>query len=183
MLHEPFSIYRRCPPTGNRLHRIVNRYDTLHRIPTLVPAAFKRIYSIDSRTTKHTIIMPLAYPWKSSIAHPFGSTPLHKTSSSKVSAKARRNHHIFLLCRCFRRKPTSYRGYFVVAENALKIKKYLDRGLRKAKTDKKDAFSLWLNRKSSLATAVSINMVSQSQVSSFSHTIFRFYFLSLPRLA
>ena len=30
------------------------------------------------------------------------------------------------------------KGYFVVAENALKIKKYLDRGLRKAKTDKKD---------------------------------------------
>ena len=29
------------------------------------------------------------------------------------------------------------KGYFVVAENALKIKKYLDRGLRKAKTDKK----------------------------------------------
>ena len=28
--------------------------------------------------------------------------------------------------------------YFVVAENALKIKKYLYRGLRKAKTDKKD---------------------------------------------
>mgnify|MGYP004529998205 CR=1 FL=1 len=32
--------------------------------------------------------------------------------------------------------------YFVVAENALKIKKYLDRGLRKAKTDKKDSFKL-----------------------------------------
>ena len=31
------------------------------------------------------------------------------------------------------------KGYFVIAENALKIKKYLDRGLRKAKTDKKDA--------------------------------------------
>ena len=28
------------------------------------------------------------------------------------------------------------KGYFVVAENALKIKKYLDRGLRKIKTDK-----------------------------------------------
>lgn len=28
------------------------------------------------------------------------------------------------------------KGYFVVAENVLKIKKYLDRGLRKAKTDK-----------------------------------------------
>ena len=34
------------------------------------------------------------------------------------------------------------KGYFVVAENALKIKKYLDRGLRKAKTDKKDALKL-----------------------------------------
>ena len=33
-------------------------------------------------------------------------------------------------------------GYFVVAENALKIKKYLDRGLRKAKTDKKDSLKL-----------------------------------------
>ena len=32
--------------------------------------------------------------------------------------------------------------YFVVAENALKIKKYLDRGIRKAKTDKKDAYKL-----------------------------------------
>lgn len=32
--------------------------------------------------------------------------------------------------------------YFVTAENALKIKKYLDRGLRKAKTDKKDAYKL-----------------------------------------
>ena len=34
------------------------------------------------------------------------------------------------------------KGYFVVAENALKIKKYLDRGLRKAKTDKKDSLKL-----------------------------------------
>lgn len=34
------------------------------------------------------------------------------------------------------------KNYFVVAENALKIKKYLDRGLRKAKTDKKDALKL-----------------------------------------
>ena len=34
------------------------------------------------------------------------------------------------------------KGYFVVAENALKIKKYLDRGLRKAKTDKKDYYKL-----------------------------------------
>ena len=32
--------------------------------------------------------------------------------------------------------------YFVKAENALKIKKYLDQGLRKAKTDKKDAYKL-----------------------------------------
>ena len=32
--------------------------------------------------------------------------------------------------------------YFVAAENALKIKKYLDRGIRKAKTDKKDAYKL-----------------------------------------
>lgn len=32
--------------------------------------------------------------------------------------------------------------YFVVSENALKIKKYLDRGLRKVKTDKKDAYKL-----------------------------------------
>ena len=32
--------------------------------------------------------------------------------------------------------------YFVVAENALKIKKYLDRGLRKEKTDKKDSYKL-----------------------------------------
>ena len=32
--------------------------------------------------------------------------------------------------------------YFVVAENALKIKKYLDRGLRKAKTDKKDSYKI-----------------------------------------
>lgn len=32
--------------------------------------------------------------------------------------------------------------YQVVTENALKIKKYLDRGLRKAKTDKKDALKL-----------------------------------------
>lgn len=32
--------------------------------------------------------------------------------------------------------------YFVTAENALKIKKYLDRGLRKAKTDKKDSYKL-----------------------------------------
>ncbi len=34
------------------------------------------------------------------------------------------------------------KGYFVVTENALKIKKYLDRGLRKAKTDKKDSLKL-----------------------------------------
>ncbi len=34
------------------------------------------------------------------------------------------------------------REYFVAAENALKIKKYLDRGLRKAKTDKKDSYKL-----------------------------------------
>lgn len=34
------------------------------------------------------------------------------------------------------------KDYFVSAENALKIKKYLDRGLRKAKTDKKDALKL-----------------------------------------
>ena len=34
------------------------------------------------------------------------------------------------------------KGFFVVAENALKIKKYLDRGLRKAKTDKKDSYKL-----------------------------------------
>lgn len=32
--------------------------------------------------------------------------------------------------------------YFVVAENALKIKKYLDRSLRKVKTDKKDSLKL-----------------------------------------
>ena len=32
--------------------------------------------------------------------------------------------------------------YFVTAENALKVKKYMDRGLRKAKTDKKDSFKL-----------------------------------------
>ena len=32
--------------------------------------------------------------------------------------------------------------YFVTAKNALEIKKYLDRGLRKAKTDKKDAYKL-----------------------------------------
>ncbi len=34
------------------------------------------------------------------------------------------------------------KNYFALAENALKIKKYLDRGLRKAKTDKKDAYKL-----------------------------------------
>lgn len=34
------------------------------------------------------------------------------------------------------------KGYFVVVENALKIKKYLDRWLRKAKTDKKDSYKL-----------------------------------------
>ena len=34
------------------------------------------------------------------------------------------------------------KGYFVTAKNALEIKKYLDRGLRKAKTDKKDAYKL-----------------------------------------
>lgn len=34
------------------------------------------------------------------------------------------------------------RGYCVIAENALKIKKYLDRSLRKAKTDKKDSLKL-----------------------------------------
>ena len=34
------------------------------------------------------------------------------------------------------------KGYFVVTENDLKIKKYLDRGLRKAKTDKKDSLKL-----------------------------------------
>lgn len=34
------------------------------------------------------------------------------------------------------------KGYFVVSKNALEIKKYLDRGLRKAKTDKKDACKL-----------------------------------------
>lgn len=34
------------------------------------------------------------------------------------------------------------KDYFVVAENALRIKKYLDRGLRKAKTDKKDSYKL-----------------------------------------
>ena len=32
--------------------------------------------------------------------------------------------------------------YFVRAENAFKIKKYMDRGIRKAKTDKKDAYKL-----------------------------------------
>ncbi len=32
--------------------------------------------------------------------------------------------------------------YFVTAKNALEIKKYLDRGLRKAKTDKKDAYKI-----------------------------------------
>ena len=32
--------------------------------------------------------------------------------------------------------------YFVTAKNALEIKKYLDRGLRKTKTDKKDAYKL-----------------------------------------
>lgn len=32
--------------------------------------------------------------------------------------------------------------YFVTAKNALEIKKYLDRGLRKAKIDKKDAYKL-----------------------------------------
>lgn len=34
------------------------------------------------------------------------------------------------------------KGYFVITENALKIKKYLDRDLRKAKTDKKDSLKL-----------------------------------------
>ena len=34
------------------------------------------------------------------------------------------------------------KDYFVVTENALKIKKYLDRGLRKTKTDKKDSYKL-----------------------------------------
>lgn len=34
------------------------------------------------------------------------------------------------------------KDYFVVAENALKIKKYLDRDLRKAKTDNKDSLKL-----------------------------------------
>lgn len=34
------------------------------------------------------------------------------------------------------------KGYCVIAENALKIKKYLDRSLRKAKTDKKDSLKL-----------------------------------------
>ena len=34
------------------------------------------------------------------------------------------------------------KDYYVVTENALKIKKYLDRGLRKVKTDKKDALKL-----------------------------------------
>lgn len=34
------------------------------------------------------------------------------------------------------------KDYFVVAENALRIKKYLDRDLRKAKTDNKDAIKL-----------------------------------------
>lgn len=34
------------------------------------------------------------------------------------------------------------KDYFVITENALKIKKYLDRDLRKAKTDKKDAYKL-----------------------------------------
>ena len=33
-------------------------------------------------------------------------------------------------------------GYFVVGENAFKIKKYLDRDIRKAKTDKKDSLKL-----------------------------------------
>ena len=34
------------------------------------------------------------------------------------------------------------KGYFAVSKNALEIKKYLDRGLRKAKTDKKDSYKL-----------------------------------------
>ena len=34
------------------------------------------------------------------------------------------------------------KGYCVIAKNALKIKKYLDRSLRKAKTDKKDSYKL-----------------------------------------
>lgn len=33
-------------------------------------------------------------------------------------------------------------GYIVIAENSLKIKKYLDRGIRKVKTDIKDAYKL-----------------------------------------
>ncbi|MDE5539079.1 MAG: IS110 family transposase, partial [Bacilli bacterium] len=32
--------------------------------------------------------------------------------------------------------------YFVTTENALRLKKYFDRGLRKVKTDKKDAIKL-----------------------------------------
>ena len=34
------------------------------------------------------------------------------------------------------------KDYFVITENALKIKKYLDRSLRKVKTDKKDSIKL-----------------------------------------
>lgn len=34
------------------------------------------------------------------------------------------------------------KGYFATSKNALEIKKYLDKGLRKAKTDKKDAYKL-----------------------------------------
>ena len=34
------------------------------------------------------------------------------------------------------------KGYCVIAENALKIKKYLDRSLRKTKTEKKDSLKL-----------------------------------------
>ena len=54
----------------------------------------------------------------------------------KIVMEETGTYHLPVLCYLLER------DYFVVAENALKIKKYLDRSLRKAKTDKKDALKL-----------------------------------------
>ena len=54
----------------------------------------------------------------------------------KIVMEETGTYHLPVLCYLLDKE------YFVVAENALKIKKYLDRSLRKAKTDKKDALKL-----------------------------------------
>ena len=59
-----------------------------------------------------------------------------KKEDLKIVMENTGTYHLPVLCYLLEK------GYFVVSKNALEIKKYLDRGLRKAKTDKKDAYKL-----------------------------------------